>query len=291
MIGVEEILDILKITVWTGALEGERPISTALFAPVGDGKTTMLRKTDQRGEIKRFLVKKGTKDERWEEKREIKGSVLYTNSITPYRLYTRHGRELKSGQIKHVAIGDFLNILNLPKHIQTSVINFYNNAIEEGILSIESRDGQFIHEVPVTIGLITTIAKEDFDSRRIDLSAQGFLSRILPVSFDYTEETAQAIRDSVKRQDYLNELESFNITLPDPPVKINLALNFANMIEEVALRVKDKRDKVGARRLKQLQRFCMANALKDGRSEVGWEDITKLREYEKYFNTKCKAKI
>ena len=66
---------------------------------------------------------------------------------------------------------------------------------------------------------------------------------------------------------------------------------FADAIEQVALSTKDTNDELGARRLKQLQVFCMANALMEGRQEVAIEDIEKLLKYERYFNTWCEAEI
>ena len=290
MIGVDNILNILKITIYTGALTGEDPLSTAIISPIGTGKTTMVKKTHREGTINKVKIREGKPNEKTIEVRGITGSVLYTTSTTPYILYTRYGQELKSGQIRHIAIGDFLNIMNLPKYLLGNVITFYNNLIEEGILSIESRDGQFLSNLPVTVGLITTIAKEDFDKRQDDWAAIGFLSRILPVSFHYSLETAKKVRQSIKNKDYLNDLQSFDIQLPRPK-NIGLPSNLADLIEDVALRIKDSKDELGARRLKQLQRFCMGNALMNGRDEVSWEDIALLNDYEKYLNTKCTAEI
>jgi hypothetical protein len=291
MIGVDDILDILKITVYSGALEKENPLSTILIASVGGGKTTMLKKTHQKGKVKKVQVPGSTKGQKREiEVREIVGSVLYTTNTTPYVIYTRYGRELKSGQIKHIAIPDFLNILNLPKNQLGSVISFYNNLIEEGLISIESRDGQFISEVPVTIGLITAVSQQDFNKRQSDWGAIGFLSRVLPVSFRYSSETAEKVRQSIKDKDYLKELESFNITLPQPR-NIDIPPHIADHIERIALKTKDSNDELGARRLKQLQVFAMANALMEERDEVDIEDLAKLFTYDKYFNTNCIAEI
>lgn len=292
MIGVDQILDIIQIAVWSGALKGERPLSIILIASVGSGKTSMIKKTHQKGSTKEVQVPGKRKDEpRTIEVRQIVGSVLYTTNTTPHILCNRYGQILKNGQIKHIAIPDFLNILNLPRYALANTISFYNNLIEEGIMSIESRDGQFVTEVPVTIGLITTIAKPDFDMRKDEWAAIGFLSRVLPISFRYNNNTAQAIRDSIKNRDYLRETESFNIKLPANPRNIAIPLDLADEIEKVALETRDRQDVLGARRQKQLGVFCMANALRDNRIMVNADDVDKLNIYKQYFNTEGAAYI
>jgi hypothetical protein len=291
MIGVDDILDILQITVWSGGLKDERPLSVMLVASVGGGKTTMIKKTHKKGGIDRIKVagdKKG--EEEIVEVRRIAGSVLYVTNTSPHILCNRYGKLLKSGQIKHIAIPDFLNILNLPKYAVGSVISFYNSLIEEGILGIESRSTTFISEIPVTIGLITSIAKQDLNLKKDSLAAMGFLSRALPVSWRYSEETAVKIRQSIKLKEYIQDIKNFNITLP-PPTEVRMASELADSIEKVAIRTKDSNDELGARRLKQLQVFCMASALRDSRTEVNKDDVLKLWAYEKYFNLGCTAGI
>lgn len=290
MIGVEEILNILKVAVWSGALKGERPLSIMIIASVGAGKTTMLKKVHRKGSIDRVSVGKGEKAKEIEVRR-ILGSVLYTTSTTPYVLCNRYGQLLKSGQIKHIAIPDFLSILNLPRHVYASTLNFYNSLVEEGVLSIESRDGHFVTEVPVQVGLLSTIAIQDLHFHQEEWANIGFLSRVLPISFSYNNHTMTSIRKSIKQREYLKEAESFNITLPEEPQYIHLPGELADIIEQVAMETKDSNDVLGGRRQKQLQVFCMARALAQGRDHVNDSDVALLQNYKKYFNTNCSVKI
>ena len=290
MIGVEKILNILKISVWSGGLKGELPLSVMLIGGIGTGKTSMLKKTHQEGRIEKVTIGKGDKAKEIEV-RQIAGSVLCTTSTTPYVLCNRYGHLLKSGQIKHIAIPDFLSILNLPRYIYSSTLTFYNSLIEEGILSIESRDGHFVTEVPVKIGLLSTFAREDLDKHKEEWAAIGFLSRLLPVSFRYSDDTAKAIRKSIRHKDYLDEIESFNIKLPDEARNVGIPEGLGKEIEKIALDVKDANDVLGARRQKQLQVFCMARALAQSRDSVNGTDVALLQEYKEFFGTGCKALI
>jgi len=261
-----------------------------IIASVGAGKTTMLKKVHQKGSIEKVTIGRGEKAKEVEV-RQIHGSVLYTTSTTPYVLCNRYGQLLKSGQIKHIAIPDFLSIMSLPRQIYANTLNFYNSLVEEGVLSIESRDSRFVTEVPVQIGLLSTIAKQDLDHRQEEWANIGFLSRILPVSFSYKNNTMTAIRKSIKQRDYLKEVEGFNIDLPSEPQYIDLPQDIADTIEQVALETKDANDTLGARRQKQLQVFCMARALAQGRKRVNDSDIALLQNYKKYFNTECTTKV
>ena len=291
MIGVDEIQDILKIALYSGALEGEKPLSVILISSVGGGKTNLLQKTQKPPKIKIQKVKDRDGTEREIEVRQIDGSVLYTTKTTPYVLYTRYGKLLKSGQIKHLVVPDFLTILNLPRYQMMDTISFYNSLIEEGIMAIESRDGSFVTEFPVTVGLLTGIARQDFNRKKDEMAAIGFLSRALPVSWHYNSQTAQAIRDSVKAKEYLTDISNFNINLPSKKASVGIPSKLANVIEQVALATRDSNDEIGARRQKQLQTFCMSNALMENRTEVNIEDIKKLRLYQKFFNYDCSADI
>jgi histone H3/H4 len=171
-----------------------------------------------------------------------------------------------------------------------TVIGFYNSLIEEGIISIESRDGAFVAELPVRIGLMTGVARQDYYKRQDEIAATGFSSRALKVSWSYSDGTKKRIKDSASAREYLRDTTRYEISLP-PPTPVNLFRKWASIIQEVAERVRDPADDLGVRAQKQLQRFLMGNALMNGRVTVDAEDIKKLRKYEKYFNDKCVAEV
>ncbi|HEY41519.1 MAG TPA: hypothetical protein G4O18_06630 [Dehalococcoidia bacterium] len=289
MIGVDEILDALKVTVYTGAIKGENPLSIFLMAKVGSGKTSMVKQVASKTKVEQVEVGKG-KDKKKIDIRKIDGSVLYATQVTPFALYTSYGAELKKGHIKHIIIPDFLSILNQPKYQMMQVVQFFNHLIEEGIMSVESRDSRFLSEVPVTVGLITTMAKQDFRRRKPELAACGFLSRLLPLSFRYSDKTKVEIIDSIGLREYRKAMTNFNIKLP-PETEVELRQEEVQIIKYLALRCKDPEDDLGARRVKQLQLFAMGNALMDGRDITNSADTDKILEYIKFVNYECRVEI
>lgn len=296
MINVEPVLDIIETTLWTGALSKEKPLSAILIAGVGEGKTEMLMKAYQPPHIKEEYHDVRDKSGKvTKEKTEIVtqvGSVLVTGDVTPYTLYHKYGDLLKSNQIKHIVIPDFLSILTKNKEAMPDTIRFYNALIEEGICRIESKYADFVTEIPVQIGLLTAISAQDYDvrSKSQNWGALGFLSRVLPVSFHYSDGTKDEIRRATFLREYHNEVK-FALNLPKIPVYVEIPKQFLEPVVKMANELKDPTDAVGARREKQLMTFVMACALKDDREVVNQRDMDRLISYSQFFNTECKAEL
>lgn len=294
MIKIEPILEIIETILWTGKLQNEKPLSGMLIAKVGFGKSEALRKAYTPPKIKTEWKDKVGKDgkpakERVQEVTHI-GTVLYTGDTTPYTLYHKWGELLKSGQIKHIVIPDFLSILTKSKDAMPDTVRFYNGLIEEGICRIESRYSDFITEIPVKIGLVTAVSAQDFEARSKtqNWGALGFLSRVLPVSFGYSNETKEAIRRSTFLREYHNEV-NFTLQFPESDIYVEIPLKYEETVTKLATETADATDELGARREKQLMTFVMADALKHGRETVNSEDIDRLLAYSKFFNTECKT--
>lgn len=296
MINVEPILDIIETTLWTGALAKEKPLSAILIAGVGEGKTEMLMKAYKAPHIaEEYSDVKDHSGKVVRQKTQVVtqiGTVLVTGDVTPYTLYHKYGDLLKSNQIKHIVIPDFLSILTKNKEAMPDTIRFYNALIEEGICRIESKYADFVTEIPVQIGLLTAISAQDYEvrSKAQNWGALGFLSRVLPVSFHYSNGTKEQIRRATFLREYHNEVK-FGLNLPKNQVYIEIPREYEKTITTLAYELKDPTDAVGARREKQLMTFVMACALKDGRQVVNKSDMDKLISYSQFFNTDCKAEL
>lgn len=296
MINVEPILDIIETALWTGALKDEKPLSAILVAGVGSGKSAILGKSYKAPKVRQKVEKKKQKDGSVKEERtqivtQI-GSVLYTTDSTPYTLYHKYGDLLRSNKVRHIVIPDFLSILTKNKEAMPDTIRFYNSLIEEGICRIESRYSDFITEMPVQIGLITAVSSQDYQVRHKtqNWGAMGFLSRVLPVSYCYTNDTKADILHSTFLREYHHEI-TFELDFPDEQIYVDLPIKYEEPITELANQIKDETDEVGARRQKQLMTFVMGDALKRGRTVVNDDDVDRLMEYTKFFNCDCRTEL
>jgi len=257
MIGVEELTRIIKATLATASLKGERPLSLLIVADVGLGKSQMLQKF--------CLV----------------DSVYYSTDTTPYTIIKKYGLELRSGKIKHIIIPEFLTILNKPREQADSFVTFFNSLIEEGVLRVESRgEKTFSAAYPVTVGLITAIAAPEYNRRRSQWASVGFLSRMLHVRFRYSVETADKILDSILLKEYHSEAPEKITRSPDADVLIPVAIG--RYLKALALKLKDSEDKLAARKLKQLQTLIMGLAIINHRTAVSNEDLNDLLKMSRF---------
>ena len=267
MIATDDLQEIIRIALCTGRLVDERPLSLLIVAAVGAGKTEL---------VSRFSEK-------------YVDSVLYATDITAFALHKKHGKELKSGKIRHIIIPDLLTPLNKQKEQADHFITFMNGIIEEGLARVESRDSNFIANIPVRCGFITTLATKELERKKDRWAAIGFLSRMLPISYSYKQETVMEIFDHIINREYLMDnpqplklpIDSYMLLSPD----------LAEQVKPYAMATKDENDQYGFRRLKQLQTFLMGRALLKGRKEVIDEDLNVLDRYAKYMRYDCKAEL
>lgn len=265
MIGVDDLLKIIKIVIYSGRLVGETPLSLLIIASVGAGKTSMLRKLF-----------------------DLDG-ILYATEITPYALTSKHGNKLKAGKIRHIVAPDLLNPLNKPRDQANAFITFMNALIEDGVAKVQSRHSNFTVEFPVKVGFISSIAYQDFKKREDAWATVGFLSRMLPVSYNYADKTVREIFDSIFTCEYREDSE-FKLDLP-PLTKVNIGVKLAEQLEPIAKTIKDPQDQYGFRRQHQLQTFAMAHALGRNRDKVKQEDIDAIKYYAQYMNYECKQQL
>jgi hypothetical protein len=162
-----------------------------------------------------------------------------------------------------------------------------NALIEEGVVNISTYANKIRGKLEVRAGFITAIPLGPFLDRRHNWGRIGFLSRALPISFDYTTSTRVEILTYIEDQQHLEEeLEKLN--LPKKSKLINLSPKMAKRIEPYALSLAAAHSEYqrvyGFRYQKQLQTFAKAIALLKDKDEVDEECIHKLGELSKYIN-------
>jgi hypothetical protein len=115
----------------------------------------------------------------------------------------------------------------------------------------------------------------------------GFLSRALPVTYDYLKTTKEEIFSYIQKQEHLKE-RFVRLNLPEGPKLIKLPFDFAKTLESYAESLaKDYSEyqKVyGFRYQKQLQTLAKAIALLKNKDEVDEECIDDLKELTNFIN-------
>ena len=266
MIDVEPIEKILINVLASGRLKDEKPLSLIIIAPVECGKTSIIRRYCLRAK-----------------------NVFYTTDATAFGIIrdTDHLRDFASGKLTHIVIPDLLTCLGRKQDTVTTFVHFMNALIEEGVVNISTYASQIKGSAEVKAGLITAIPPDPFRDKRRHWERIGFLTRALPVSFEYQVSTAVQILGYIQTQQHLEEkLESLN--LPQESKVVRLPPEMARRVEPyahiLAAQHSQHQKIYGFRYQRQLQGLAKSIALVEGKDMVDEECITELGRLSNYIN-------
>lgn len=260
MIGTDELEYLVKTALYSSCLKNERPVSLLISARVESGKTEIVTKfRDNHG-------------------------ILFMSDLTAWGIQKHYLKRLTSGDIKYIIIPDILVPLSRSGDTVNSLIGFLNSLIEEGVKEISTYAMHFALPTPVRCGLITTITRDDLlGNRRKRWTSIGFMSRMLPVTYDYHAKTVMDILGSICDHEYYQDA-SIKLNLPTAPVQVYLDPAFSERMQGIALQLVDAEELYGFRMQKHLQRLMMAHAVMKGRTTVSDEDFKMIKEMTKYIN-------
>jgi len=269
MIKLGKIQNLIELALLSAYLKGEQRVSLLITAPVEAGKTELLLQ---------FAANDG---------------VLVLTDATAYGIMRDYGQSIIDRKIRYLVIPDLIKPMSRSKDTVHTLITFLNGLLEEGIYRMSTyadRTGSPLQgiaidqqPIPVKCGLITTMAKEVLLECRHHWSRMGFMSRLLPTSYDYTVATQTEIHESISKREYLGN-KPIKLDIPDNDVDIELPQKQAEKLIVLSSFVmsstrKDSPERVyGFRLHKHLQRLAMANALREKRDMVGDRDVELLRD-------------
>lgn len=271
MIALEAVEKIIRRALRTGNLKDVRPLSVIVIAKKESAKTE---------EVAQFAENDG---------------VLYLNSFTPTSFMEEYILDFDNGKYHHLIIPDLLNCISRQKYLVDTTITFLNSFCEEGVKEILSKAFEGL-KIPLTRpvrgGVITTIAKEDFEARWKKWSSVGFLTRFLPVSFQYGRDVVDKILLACAEEDEVNVLGK-SIKPPLPPilnnnhsakVKVDLSKELSHQLIEPGKAMQKRLSTYGFRGVRHLRRLTLATALDNNRDIVTQDDIDEVLELVKFCN-------
>lgn len=267
MIGVDKILSVIELTIYSAHIDGEPPVSVLVTAPIEAGKTDTVMK---------FSPNLG---------------IVVLTDATAYGIMRDYGQAIINKEIRHLLIPDLVKPLSRGKDTVHTLIAFFNSLIEEGIYGVSTYAEKLgtplqgirgVQPIPVKCGLIATLAKEVLLDGRHHWTRMGFMSRLLPISYDYSVNTQLQIHQSIAKRDYLKDAKiKLNLPTGDVPVKLQQSeADYLAMLSQGLASLTNKNSPVkvyGFRLQKHLQRLAMASALKDGRDIVAQNDVDYVR--------------
>jgi hypothetical protein len=135
--------------------------------------------------------------------------VSYVNDITPKYL-VEFLRRAKTGEKKFLVIPDYTSCLSHGMNTRNTLNAILRGMTEEGILDLSDYHLEFQSDTPVRAGLLTAITIDSYAMFRESWKTTGFLSRLIPVSFDHSIATKEKIMNNI------------NARLPDAIDKVKL---------------------------------------------------------------------
>jgi hypothetical protein len=167
MIAVDPILDFLNICIWTGVVEGEKPVNVVLVAESSSGKSEILKHLQC--EISVFLTDMTTRD-------------LSLIMAQPKK--------------RIVLLSDMQAIFSHKSTVVGTTTQALRNLLEEGIYN----DPFSAQKVNRRFGMITAIPPAEFGHVNRIFCSGGLNTRFLIFQFEYKKGTIAKIHDAVEKR-------------------------------------------------------------------------------------------
>lgn len=282
LLNVQPLINITALTIQTAfitdKIDGYRPASLMLIAKPESGKTSTI---DQ---FKHYPF------------------IYYANEVTAKTFIDKIFPKAQTGQIRFVLIPDILNCVEKSSSTRKPLLQTMKSMVDEGVTRIQTPWKDYEYKTPVKLGLISAITRESLyytskmqGSIFNDLKRMGFISRMIPFSYEYP------IDSTAKIFNYLYG----NITTSQEQIRIP-KIKFLNydpldtknyepkpelfsQLQQISTSLSQFSDSYGFRIQKNLQKLCYANAMIDNRNEVEQKDVDKILYLSRWMNFKFNA--
>lgn len=265
MIRNEYLREFIKLLILSAYIKDEISVSGLVVAKPESGKTKAL-----------FEYR-------------LNNGVIMTSDIVKTGLENLL-EEFENDRAKTLLIPDMLKVFGRKLDTSKNFITFLNEFIEEGIVSLDLFDKKVKFDNPVRGNIISAITSTDFFDNVVYWGSIGFLSRVIPFSYDYTEKDVLNIFEDIfvgQKNDTFLKLKFYK------PKNIFISREFClelknNVTEHLILEFKKMTKETirGFRIQRNIQVLTKASAYEDKRKNVNKSDIDRVIKLSKHFNYK-----
>jgi len=266
VIRLDDIELLISLALYSAYVKGEKPISLFLVSKVESGKSQLLSKYS---EVPR---------------------TAYLSDCTAWGIARHYGADLALGKIRHLLFPEFTIPISRKAETVRALDAFLCGLIEEGIAEIVSFQWKPRVRAPYGSGVIVCLSQQEFKDKEKLWFRIGLMSRLVPVSYDYTEATKKEIFKYIKKRRYHREVK-VKLDFPGSSSEILLPQRYADEMEVWAKEQVTGTELYGFRWQRHFQRLAMANALRCHRKLVTKEDVDLIDRLRKYMNTECRERI
>ena len=255
MIGMNPIIRLVELAVWSANIAGERnPVSMLLVAKPESGKSDIIQMFDKAPTT--ILV-----------------SDLTAWGLTKYVLPLIY----KKGRPMTILIPDFLNLLSRNQATVTSMTQTLKSLMEEGITRIWTKFIRVEFDRPITGAVITSITPSEFKGLQRSWTKTGVLSRFIIVSYEHSNGLQTDIKDYLETRVSKLRENFLGTNWPTKPITVQadgrLLRPLRSLAEQIGTRTKMQDEQYGYRMQLHFQRLAAAHALTLGRDYVVKQDV------------------
>jgi len=199
-------------------------------------------------------------------------------------------KQVETKQKRFVLIPDILNCVKKSAYTREPLLQTFKSLIDEGVTNIQTPFKKYEFPTPIKAGLISAITGSELYAAQgrytlyHDLQRMGFLSRMIPFTYQYPIEKIVEIfhyiesgcidnAKSVHIPKIIKKEKKFH---PDPDLFRDL--------ENVSRKLAQYSDSYGVRVQKNLQKLCYSYAVLCGRNSVMREDVDKVLHLGNWMN-------
>jgi len=258
-----EVSELIKYTLFSDCVElkithKEVPVSALIIANAESAKTSL---------VEQYYPNDG---------------IVYANDITAWGIEHVWLDKMKEGKIRRLLIPDLINPVNRKQETVDSLITFLNEYISwEGVSTVATYAMQFELETPVRGSIIATVTPEDFRRVNKNIAAIGFLSRLMPITYSYTNTAIDDILSDIFAGK--NQWDKIALSLPNKPVSVMLDSKLASQFRQVAKVIGKQAGAYGFRAATYLMTLARAKALSEGRKAVNQDDVSRISYLAEHF--------
>lgn len=260
MINTEQLEHLIKLALLSAYIKDERPVSLLISAKVESGKTEVIKKA------------------------AICRGILYLNDVTAYGIQKHYLQQIANREIRTIIIPDLLVPFAKQHSTVETFIAFMNGLLEEGQVGVATYAMHIRLPVETRCNLITSTTRTDLAKQRDRWTRIGFISRMVPVTYEYAPSTVYRIMRSIAMQEYQSETDFAELELPEYDISVKLPSEIALQIESLVPLLAKGVEAYGFRLQKQIQTLCMANALYNRRTIVEEIDFSIISRLADHFN-------
>jgi len=241
----------IELALYSAYAEPYDPLSLLIIAPVGSGKTELL---------KAYAVNRGV--------------TLY-NDFTSYGL-TSLFSQIQAGLIRHIMVADLVRLTARGNPVWHQILLSLNALIEEGITHIDTFHIRFHSPTPVKAGVIAALTTDEWKARRKQWIRFGFLSRAVPISYHLAPEDISRGEEDIYKAEAT--FKPITLAFPEKPLAVKVPGKHKEALKRLGRIIAAvNSDETRFRSHRHVLAMAKASALREKRSEVNDEDVKLLK--------------